>query len=127
MPVGRDGELLESQIARSPFAVGWLTPAVVFPEELPLRLEDADLRRLWLHESAHLRRFDDWTAVAVEAVGALLFYHPAAWWLRRRIVAEREFACDELAARAAEWSRPGSTVLVAVSVGAGQCIKPMDG
>ena len=101
MPMGRDGELLASSTARSPFAVGWLTPAVVFPEDLPSRLEDADLRRLWLHESAHLRRFDDWTAVAVEAVGALLFYHPAAWWLRRRIAAEREFACDELAARSA--------------------------
>lgn len=101
LPPGRDGAFLESQRRRSPFAVGWLTPAIVFPVGLERRLEDADLRRLWLHEAAHLRRLDDWTAVAAEALGALLFFHPAAWWLRRRIEEQREFACDELAAR---WS-----------------------
>ena len=30
-------------------------------------------------------------------VETLLFYHPAVWWLSRRLRAERELCCDELA------------------------------
>ena len=30
-------------------------------------------------------------------VETLLFYHPAMWWLNRRIRAERELCCDEIA------------------------------
>ena len=111
LPPGRDGSFLESREARSPFAVGWFAPAVVFPQDIEQRLEDADLKRLWLHEAAHLRRFDDWSALTAEVLGTLLFFHPAAWWLRRRMAAEREFACDEAAARAA-----GSTAEYALTL-----------
>jgi|GEM_PF-5877948 len=98
---GRDGDFLESRSARSPFAVGWFRPAVVFPKNIEDRLADGDLRRLWLHEAAHLRRWDDWSALLAEIFGTVLFFHPAVWWLRSRMAAEREFACDEAAARAA--------------------------
>lgn len=98
---GRDGDFLESRSTRSPFAVGWFRPAVVFPKNIEDRLADGDLRRLWLHEAAHLRRWDDWSALLSEVFGTVLFFHPAVWWLRSRMAAEREFACDEAAARAA--------------------------
>lgn len=98
---GRDGDFLESPAARSPFAVGWFRPAVVFLTRMEDRLADGDLKRLWLHEAAHLRRYDDWSALVSEFLGTVLFFHPAVWWLRSRMAAEREFACDEAAARAA--------------------------
>ena len=98
---GRTGALLESPRALSPFAVGWLRPAVALPRGLDRRLDEGDLSRLWLHEAAHLRRFDDWTALLAEILGAALFFHPAAWWLVRRIAEERELACDAMAAQAA--------------------------
>jgi len=31
-------------------------------------------------------------------VETLLFYHPAVWWLSRRVRIEREHCCDDLAA-----------------------------
>ena len=30
-------------------------------------------------------------------VETLLFYHPAVWWLNKRIRAEREHCCDDIA------------------------------
>ncbi len=34
------------------------------------------------------------------ALEAVLFYHPAAWWLSRRIDLEREHCCDDLVVKA---------------------------
>jgi hypothetical protein len=58
-----------------------------------------DLHALVLHELAHLRRYDDWVNLGQKILKALLFFHPAAWWLDRRITAEREMACDDAVLR----------------------------
>jgi hypothetical protein len=49
------------------------------------------------HELAHIRRLDAFVNLFQILVEALLFYHPAMWWLNRRIRAERELCCDEIA------------------------------
>jgi hypothetical protein len=49
-----------------------------------------------LHELSHLRRWDDWTNLVQRVVRALLFFHPAVWWLDSRLTLEREMACDDL-------------------------------
>ena len=49
------------------------------------------------HELAHIRRLDCFVNLFQIAVETLLFYHPAVWWLNRRIRAEREHCCDEIA------------------------------
>jgi hypothetical protein len=48
-----------------------------------------------LHELAHLRRRDDWTNLAQRIVRALLFFHPAVWWIGHSLSLEREMACDD--------------------------------
>ncbi len=48
-----------------------------------------------MHELAHLRRWDDWTNLVQKIVGAAFFFHPAVWWIERRISLEREMACDD--------------------------------
>jgi len=52
------------------------------------------------HELAHIRRFDLWFNLFQRFVETLLFYHPAVWWLSRRVRLAREMCCDELAAKA---------------------------
>jgi beta-lactamase regulating signal transducer with metallopeptidase domain len=94
---GRARLLLSAEI-QAPVAVGWLRPAVLFPPALADKLEDAELERLWLHEAAHLERGDDWQILLERICLAALWFHPAAWQLARRVAAERELACDELAA-----------------------------
>jgi len=49
------------------------------------------------HEFAHLRRWDRWINLLQCILESLLFFHPALWWVSRRVRIERELCCDELA------------------------------
>ena len=86
-------EILTSDRIQVPTALGFLRPAVVIPAAL--RLSPAELNHVLLHELAHLRRWDDWTNLVQKFLKALLFFHPAVWWMENRISLEREMACDD--------------------------------
>jgi beta-lactamase regulating signal transducer with metallopeptidase domain len=79
-----------------PTAVGLVKPAVVIPCWLMKELSPAELNQVLLHELAHLQRWDDWTNLAQKIVKALLFFHPAVWWIERKLSLEREMACDDV-------------------------------
>jgi hypothetical protein len=49
------------------------------------------------HELAHIQRLDPFVNLFQIAVETLLFYHPAVWWLNKRIRAQREHCCDDVA------------------------------
>jgi beta-lactamase regulating signal transducer with metallopeptidase domain len=78
-----------------PTAIGLVKPAVVIPRWLMKELSPAELNQVLLHELAHLRRWDDWTNLAQKIVKALLFFHPAVWWIENKLSLEREMACDD--------------------------------
>ena len=90
--------LLVSSGIEAPVAVGWLRPAVIFPANLDESLGESELDRLWFHEAAHLERRDDWLMLLEKLCVAVLWFHPAAWALARRLALERELACDARAA-----------------------------
>jgi hypothetical protein len=58
-------------------------------------LDDGELDRVLVHEWAHVRRRDDVVNVLQIAVRIVAGWHPAVWWIDRRLQAEREVACDE--------------------------------
>ncbi len=91
----RPVELCLSDEVQVPTAIGFFKPAVVLPRFLVNELSPADLNQVLLHELAHLRRYDDWTNLAQQIVKALLFFHPAVWWIERKISLAREMACDD--------------------------------
>ena len=78
-----------------PTVLGLMKPAVVLPEWTISELSTAELHTVVLHELAHLRRRDDWTNLAQKLVRAVLFFHPAVWWIESRLTLEREMACDD--------------------------------
>jgi beta-lactamase regulating signal transducer with metallopeptidase domain len=78
-----------------PTAVGLFRPAVLLPSWSLNELSAADLNSVLVHELAHLRRRDDWTNLLQKLVRAILFFHPAVWWIEKRLSLEREMACDE--------------------------------
>ena len=51
------------------------------------------------HELAHIRRHDYLINLLQTVAETLLFYHPAVWWVSRRIRIEREHCCDDAAVR----------------------------
>jgi beta-lactamase regulating signal transducer with metallopeptidase domain len=82
---------------QAPAVVGWFRPIVFLPASALTGLSEEQLRAVIAHELAHIRRFDSFVNVFQVCVETLLFYHPAVWWLNKRICAEREHCCDETA------------------------------
>jgi beta-lactamase regulating signal transducer with metallopeptidase domain len=78
-----------------PTAIGLLKPAVIVPKWVLEELSADELNQILLHELAHLRRWDDWTNLAQKIVKALFFFHPAVWWIEKKVSLEREMACDD--------------------------------
>jgi beta-lactamase regulating signal transducer with metallopeptidase domain len=88
--------LCVSDDQRVPTAIGFNKPLVVVPSWTMQELSTLELNAILLHELAHLRRRDDWTNLIQKIVGALLFFHPAIWWIEKKLSLEREMACDDL-------------------------------
>ena len=84
-----------SECVRVPTAIGFWKRTIVLPAWALRELPPQDLNVILLHEFAHLRRWDDWTNLIQKIVRALFFFHPAVWWIEKRISVEREMACDD--------------------------------
>lgn len=82
----------------SPITAGWWRPVVLMPAALVARMPPELLEALLAHELAHVRRHDFLINLLQNVVEILLFYHPAVWWLSRRIRHERELVADGIAA-----------------------------
>ena len=78
-----------------PGVAGILRPVLLLPEGITERLTAPELGAVMAHEMCHVRRRDN-LAVAMHAVVESLFwFHPLVWWIRERMMEERERACDE--------------------------------
>ena len=95
----------ESALVQVPAVVGWLRPMILLPARLVTRLSDDELRAILAHELAHIRRHDYLVNVVQIVIETVLFYHPAVWWLSRRLRQEREHCCDDLASAACGGNR----------------------
>jgi len=80
-----------------PGAHGLFRQCVVLPDGLEQHLTAPELRALVAHERAHIRRHDNLQAAIVHAIVSLFWFDPVLWCIERRMLDERESACDELA------------------------------
>jgi beta-lactamase regulating signal transducer with metallopeptidase domain len=87
------------RLTQVPCVVGWLRPVILMPAASVAGLDWRALEALLAHELAHIRRHDYLINLLQTTVDTLLFYHPAVWWVSRRIRIERENCCDDLAAQ----------------------------
>ncbi len=92
----RDVNLRITAADRVPGASGWWRPCVILPDGLSAQLSAAELQAVLGHELAHVRRRDNLSAAAVRVIVSAFWFHPLLWWMERRMLAEREAACDEL-------------------------------
>ena len=95
--VRRAVALLQSCRVESPVALGLLRPVILMPAAILAGLSVSQLEAILAHELAHIRRWDYLVNLVQTAVETLLFYHPAVWWISRRIRLEREHCCDDVA------------------------------
>ena len=96
MRVSRPVRLLESMLVEVPAVIGWMRPVILVPASALTGLTPQQLEVLLAHELAHVRRYDYVVNLVQCAIETLLFYHPAVWWVSRRVREERENCCDDL-------------------------------
>ena len=78
-----------------PAVIGVVRPSVILPADAMSWTADR-LRVVLLHECAHVRRRDALLQVIASLATAAYWWHPLTWLAARRVVLERELACDDL-------------------------------
>jgi beta-lactamase regulating signal transducer with metallopeptidase domain len=95
----------ECQLLRVPAVIGFFRPVVLLPVRALTGLTTEQLEAVVAHELGHIKRFDVAVNFFQVITETLFFFHPAVWWLNKRIRADREDCCDDVAITAC-----GSTV-----------------
>ncbi len=97
MGVKAVARVIESAVLSVPTVIGWLRPVVLIPARVLTGLTTEQVEALIAHELMHVRRHDFAVNLVQSALEALLFYHPAVWWVSKGIRTEREYCCDDAA------------------------------
>jgi uncharacterized protein (TIGR03435 family) len=78
-----------------PGIFGVLRPVLLVPEGILDRLTAAQLKGVIAHELCHVRHRDNLMAAIQMSIETVFWFHPMVWWIGKRMVEERERACDE--------------------------------
>ena len=103
--LGSRVRLILAQELADPGVSGFRNPVVILPAAVAGQLSDSELEALMIHELLHVRNRDNLAAGFQTLVCSVFWFHPLVWWIDRRLVAERERACDEQALAALEGSQ----------------------
>ena len=95
MRVSRKVGLYISEIVDEPITFQFLKPVILLPVSLFTGLTTTQIEVLILHELAHIRRRDFAVNLLQTLIEILFFYHPALWWISRKVREEREHCCDD--------------------------------
>jgi beta-lactamase regulating signal transducer with metallopeptidase domain len=93
---GRRPLLALSDSVTAAAVLGCGKPVIVVAPPLLTSLDAGELDRVLIHEWAHVQRRDDLVQLLQVIVRIVAGWHPAVWWIDRRLHLEREIACDEL-------------------------------
>jgi len=100
-----------------PFVWGLLRGSIYLPANF-VRVDSAEHRRGILgHELSHILRFDAAVNLLQVIAQAIFWFHPFVWCANKRIRAEREKCCDEMAiarlgAKARDYSKAIVNILI---------------
>lgn len=108
----RPAPLVISEKLNVPAAIGFVRPKIVVPPWILRELPPQELDVILLHEFAHLQRRDSWTNLLQKIVRAVFCFHPAVWWIDKRLSLEREMACDDYVLAETDDPRGYAKVLV---------------
>ncbi len=97
--------VLLSDDVPGPVTFGWLKPVVLLPSRFPSL--EAEMREAILaHELMHVNRRDWLFTIAEELVRAVLWFHPAVWWVIGEIQLAREQTVDQAVIEATQAREP---------------------
>ncbi len=84
-----------SDRALTPMTWGLKRPVLLLPTAAA-KWSDGRLRQVLIHEIAHVKRWDVATQAVSSLACVLYWFNPLVWWAARRMLVERERACDDL-------------------------------
>ncbi len=111
---GSHAEIAESPAVPGPVAFGLWRPLVLLPSSVQNLSAEAQIAVV-THELLHLRRGDWLFALLEELVTAVLWFHPAIWFLIARIRLLREQAVDRAVVELASSPQPYVHALLTLS------------
>jgi beta-lactamase regulating signal transducer with metallopeptidase domain len=123
---GRKTRLMLSPAISAASVLGGGRPIIAVAPKLIDRLSPDELDRIMIHEWAHVQRRDDLLSLAHAIVRATAGWHPAVWWLERRMLIEREIACDEITVRLTGCPKRYAACLTAIATLPGSSLPPME-
>ena len=100
MNIPRFVDLRLSKRLLNPLTAGVFRPWILLPVTALSGLSQEQLEVVLAHELAHIRRADYLWNLLQTLVETLFFFHPAVWWISRRVREERELCCDDIAVAA---------------------------
>jgi len=95
--ISRLPDLRISECISVPMTFGILRSLVLFPASALLALPPDQLEAILAHELAHVRRADYLWNLIQTVAETLFFFHPAIWWIGKRLREQRELCCDDTA------------------------------
>jgi hypothetical protein len=104
--------LMVSARLAGPIAFGWIWPSVALPAGFAAQLDTVKQDAVLLHELAHLAAHDPFWNLLADAATMILWWHPAVWWMRRRLQLANELAADEASLLVADGPRVLAECLV---------------
>ncbi|MEM7307424.1 MAG: M56 family metallopeptidase [Planctomycetota bacterium] len=106
MGVARRVELLRTDLVSSPAVCGFVRPRILLPATVLKDFPASELRHVFLHELAHLRRGDVPFNALLLVAQRLYWFHPLVWLAIGRLRAAQEATRDWEALARAEDSDP---------------------
>jgi Tol biopolymer transport system component/beta-lactamase regulating signal transducer with metallopeptidase domain len=88
--------VVPSDKVRSPGLFGFVRPRLLLPRQMLDNATAEEMRYVFLHELAHLRRHDIYLGWLTSLLQVLHWFNPLVWFAFYRMRADRELACDAL-------------------------------
>ncbi|MHB8902835.1 MAG: M56 family metallopeptidase, partial [Thermoguttaceae bacterium] len=122
--LARVAKLVPCSQVSVPAVLGILWPVILVPPAMLVGGSAEQWRIILAHELAHIRRYDNLVNLLQMLIESVFFFNPAVWWISRQVRAEREAACDALAAQVAGRPLSVARTLVEVAHSLGQGSMP---
>ena len=101
LKIDRSIELIVTPEAKEPGVWRVFVPVVLLPTVIVSELSDEELEALMMHELGHVLRWDNLVSNLNMILCCIFWFTPIIWLIDRRLLKEREEACDEMVLR---WS-----------------------
>jgi beta-lactamase regulating signal transducer with metallopeptidase domain len=96
LKIDRSIELIVTPEAKEPGVWRVFVPVVLLPTVIVSELSDEELEALMMHELGHVLRWDNLVSNLNMILCCIFWFTPIIWLIDRRLIKEREEACDEM-------------------------------